>query len=96
MRRRSHTPHIDACSFYDIECRECPLAGIIDPYDETLLLLGWDSKSAVIAKRADGGDLAPAIARASGKPALRAVVAGIATGFGEWSAAQDWRVYRVT
>jgi hypothetical protein len=39
---RSRTPHIDACGFesYSFECGECDalLAGIIDPYDEALLL----------------------------------------------------------
>ncbi len=39
---RSRTPRIDACGFesYSLECQECGarLAGIIDPYDEELLL----------------------------------------------------------
>jgi C4-type Zn-finger protein len=39
---RSRAPHIDECGFesYSLECKECgaPLAGIIDPFDETLLL----------------------------------------------------------
>jgi C4-type Zn-finger protein len=39
---RSNSPHIDECGFesYSLECKECgvPLAGIIDPFDETLLL----------------------------------------------------------
>jgi hypothetical protein len=39
---RSRTPHIDRCGFesYSLECHECgaELAGIIDPYDEELLL----------------------------------------------------------
>ena len=38
----SRTPHIDACGFesYRLECDECGarLAGIIDPYDDELLL----------------------------------------------------------
>ena len=40
--RRSDHPAIDACGFesYRFECQECgaPLAGIIDPADEMLLL----------------------------------------------------------
>lgn len=40
--RRSNHPAIDACGFesYCFECLECgtPLAGIVDPADETLLL----------------------------------------------------------
>jgi hypothetical protein len=39
---RSRTPQIDACGFesYRLECKECglPLAGIVDPFDDTLLL----------------------------------------------------------
>jgi hypothetical protein len=39
---RSHMPHIDECGFenYRLECQECgaPLAGIIDPADDALLL----------------------------------------------------------
>jgi len=39
---RSHAPHIDECGFesYSLECKECgaPLTGIIDPFDEALLL----------------------------------------------------------
>jgi hypothetical protein len=39
---RSRTPHIDRCGFesYSLECHECGagLAGIIDPYDDELLL----------------------------------------------------------
>ena len=39
---RSRTPCIDACGFesYSFECKECgaALAGIVDPYDDTLLL----------------------------------------------------------
>jgi hypothetical protein len=39
---RSRTPRIDSCGFqsYSLDCVECgtPLAGIIDPYDEALLL----------------------------------------------------------
>jgi hypothetical protein len=39
---RSRTPLIDACGFesYSLECDECGarLAGIIDPYDNALLL----------------------------------------------------------
>ena len=39
---RSSTPQIDACGFesYSFACTECgaPLAGIIDPSDDTLLL----------------------------------------------------------
>jgi len=39
---RSDTPHIDTCGFesYSLECRECgaPVAGIIDPSDDALLL----------------------------------------------------------
>lgn len=40
--RKSDTPRIDECGFesYSLECNKCGvgLAGIIDPYDETLLL----------------------------------------------------------
>jgi len=39
---RSLSPQIDACGFesYRLECKECgtPLAGIVDPFDDTLLL----------------------------------------------------------
>jgi hypothetical protein len=39
---RSRKPFIDACGFesYALECHECgaPLAGIVDPFDETLLM----------------------------------------------------------
>jgi hypothetical protein len=39
---RSPKPLIDACGFesYALECHECgaPLAGIVDPFDETLLI----------------------------------------------------------
>ncbi len=39
---RSSTPQIDCCGFEScsLECEGCgaPLAGIVDPYDETLLL----------------------------------------------------------
>lgn len=39
---RSRTPRIDACGFesYSLECEECgvPFAGIVDPFDDTLLL----------------------------------------------------------
>jgi len=39
---RSRTPQIDACGFesYSLECKECgvPFAGIVDPFDDTLLL----------------------------------------------------------
>ena len=39
---RSRTPQIDACGFerYSLECNECgaSLAGIVDPFDDTLLL----------------------------------------------------------
>lgn len=39
---RDSTPHIDECGFesYHLECRQCgsSLGGIVDPYDETLLL----------------------------------------------------------
>jgi RNase P subunit RPR2 len=39
---RSETPRIDDCGFecYSFECEKCSaaLGGIIDPYDETLLL----------------------------------------------------------
>ena len=39
---RHSTPHIDACGFesYSFECKECgvPFAGIVDPFDDTLLL----------------------------------------------------------
>jgi hypothetical protein len=39
---RSHTPEIDSCGFesYRLECKECGarLAGIIDPFDDKLLL----------------------------------------------------------
>ncbi len=42
MFDRSRTPRIDSCGFesYSLECVECGglLGGIIDPYDETLLL----------------------------------------------------------
>ena len=43
---RSRTPQIDSCGFesYGLECKECeaPLAGIIDPCDETLLISELD------------------------------------------------------
>jgi len=39
---RFSTPDIDACGFesYSFECKECgaALAGIVDPFDDTLLL----------------------------------------------------------
>jgi hypothetical protein len=39
---RSETPHIDDCGFesYRLKCNEChsELAGIIDPFDDALLL----------------------------------------------------------
>ncbi len=39
---RSSTPRIDACGFesYSFECKECRtlLTGIVDPFDDTLLL----------------------------------------------------------
>jgi len=39
---RHSTPHIDACGFesYSLECTDCgaALAGIVDPFDDTLLL----------------------------------------------------------
>jgi len=39
---RSRTPLVDSCGFesYSFPCRKCgiPLAGIVDPYDEMLLL----------------------------------------------------------
>jgi len=39
---RSLSPRIDACGFesYSLECKECgaPFAGIVDPFDDTLLL----------------------------------------------------------
>ncbi len=39
---RSRTPRIDACGFesYSLECKDCgtPFAGIVDPFDDTLLL----------------------------------------------------------
>jgi hypothetical protein len=39
---RNSKPFIDACGFesYALECHECgaSLAGIVDPFDETLLL----------------------------------------------------------
>ena len=39
---RSRTPRIDSCGFesYSLDCMECgaPLAGIVDPYDDALLL----------------------------------------------------------
>jgi hypothetical protein len=42
MFYRSRTPRIDSSGFesYSLECKECRarLAGIIDPYDEKLLL----------------------------------------------------------
>ncbi len=42
MFYRSRTPRIDACGFesYSVECKECgvPFAGIVDPFDDTLLL----------------------------------------------------------
>jgi len=42
MLRRSAAPLIDACGFesYQLACHACgaPLAGIIDPADDTLLL----------------------------------------------------------
>ena len=44
---RSPTPRIDSCEFesYSLECKECgtQLAGIIDPYDEELLLSELES-----------------------------------------------------
>ncbi len=40
--RRSREPFIDACGFesYALECDECgaSLAGIVDPFDDTLLI----------------------------------------------------------
>jgi len=40
--QRNSMPRIDACGFesYSLECKECgvPLAGIVDPFDDTLLL----------------------------------------------------------
>jgi predicted nucleic acid-binding Zn ribbon protein len=40
--QRNSTPRIDACGFesYSFECKECgvPFAGIVDPFDDTLLL----------------------------------------------------------
>jgi hypothetical protein len=40
--QRNSTPRIDACGFesYSLECKECgaPFAGIVDPFDDTLLL----------------------------------------------------------
>lgn len=42
LLHRSSLPFIDECGFesYDFECTECgaALAGIIDPYDDALLL----------------------------------------------------------
>ncbi|MGA3310493.1 MAG: hypothetical protein ABSD08_18065 [Xanthobacteraceae bacterium] len=42
MFDRSRAPRIDSCGFesYSLDCMECgaPLAGIIDPYDDALLL----------------------------------------------------------
>jgi hypothetical protein len=42
MFSRSHVAHIDQCGFesYSLECAQCgaALAGIIDPYDDTVLL----------------------------------------------------------
>jgi hypothetical protein len=42
MFRRSCAPNVNACGFesYNLECHECGarLAGIIDPYDDELLL----------------------------------------------------------
>jgi hypothetical protein len=42
MFSRNHTPHIDACGFetYHFDCARCsaPLTGIIDPYDDALLI----------------------------------------------------------
>jgi len=39
---RSRTPSVDSCGFesYSLACKACgiPLAGIVDPRDETLLL----------------------------------------------------------
>lgn len=39
---RSRVPFIDSCGFesYRFECQECaaPLGGIVDPFDDTLLL----------------------------------------------------------
>jgi hypothetical protein len=39
---RSHEPFIDACGFesYALECHQCgaSLAGIVDPFDDTLLI----------------------------------------------------------
>ncbi len=40
--RRNSMSRIDACGFesYSLECKECgvPFAGIVDPFDDTLLL----------------------------------------------------------
>ncbi len=40
--RRNSLSRIDACGFesYSLECKECgvPFAGIVDPFDDTLLL----------------------------------------------------------
>ena len=40
--RRNGMPRIDACGFesYSLECKECGVlfAGIVDPFDDTLLL----------------------------------------------------------
>jgi len=42
MFSRNSTPQIDACGFesYSLECKECgvPFVGIVDPFDDTLLL----------------------------------------------------------
>ncbi len=39
---RNSMPRIDACGFesYSLQCNECgvPFAGIVDPFDDTLLL----------------------------------------------------------
>ena len=39
---RSAAPYIDECGFesYRLECTQCgaPLAGVVDPFDDTLLL----------------------------------------------------------
>jgi len=48
MVYRSATPQIDGCGFetYSLACWKCatPLAGIIDPLDETLLLSKVDDE----------------------------------------------------
>ena len=58
MFYRNRAPHIDACGFesYSLECVACggSLGGIIDPYDETLLLSANESRPTSKWERAMG------------------------------------------